>query len=126
MNRGRGFTPVAASAWKKLYLKRFAGGGEATSGTRFVAYGGSMVIDPWGTVIARARETSGVTLGVPTSMSFGGAGQMQKTGGGRHARKPLMISSSACCSVSPSVISLISCSPAIFPIAASWSSDAST
>ena len=29
---------------------------------RFVAYGGSMVIDPWGTVIARARETPGVTL----------------------------------------------------------------
>ena len=62
MNRGRGFTPVAASAWRKLYPERFAGGGEATSGTRFVAYGGSMVIDPWGTVIARARETPGVTL----------------------------------------------------------------
>lgn len=29
---------------------------------RFVAYGGSMVIDPWGTVTARARETPGVTL----------------------------------------------------------------
>ena len=29
---------------------------------RFVAYGSSMVIDPWGTVIARARETPGVTL----------------------------------------------------------------
>lgn len=29
---------------------------------RFVAYGGSMVVDPWGTVIARARETPGVTL----------------------------------------------------------------
>ena len=41
---------------------RRAGGGEATSGTRFVAYGGSMVIDPRGTVIARARETPGVTL----------------------------------------------------------------
>ena len=29
---------------------------------RFVAYGGSMVVDPWGTVIARAREMPGVTL----------------------------------------------------------------
>ena len=29
---------------------------------RFIAYGGSMVIDPWETVIARARETPGVTL----------------------------------------------------------------
>ena len=55
MNRGRGFTPVAASAWKKLYPERFAGGG--------------MVGDPWGTVIARAWETPGVPLGVPTSVA---------------------------------------------------------
>ena len=36
-----------------------------------------------------------------------------------YLRNPLTISSSASFSVSPSVISLISCSPAIFPIAAS-------
>ena len=44
----------------------------------------------------------------------------------RQRRNPLMICSSASCSVSPSVISFVSCSPAIFPIAASWISDAST
>lgn len=36
-----------------------------------------------------------------------------------HFKNPLTISSSACFSVSPKVISLISCSPAILPIAAS-------
>ena len=35
-------------------------------------------------------------------------------------KNPLTISSSASFSVRPNVISLISCSPAIFPIAASW------
>lgn len=29
---------------------------------RFVAYGSSMVIDPWGTVLTRARETEGVSF----------------------------------------------------------------
>lgn len=29
---------------------------------RFVAYGSSMVIDPWGTVLTRARETEGVAF----------------------------------------------------------------
>ena len=42
-----------------------------------------------------------------------------------HLRNPLTISSSASFSVSPSVISLTSCSPAIFPIAASCISEAS-
>ena len=42
-----------------------------------------------------------------------------------YRKKPLTISSSASFSVNPSVISLMSCSPAIFPIAASWIKDAS-
>lgn len=29
---------------------------------RFVAYGSSMVVDPWGTVLARARETEGLAF----------------------------------------------------------------
>ena len=36
-----------------------------------------------------------------------------------YLRKPLIISSSACFSVRPKVISFISCSPAILPMAAS-------
>lgn len=40
-------------------------------------------------------------------------------------RKPLIICSSACCSVSPRVISFTICSPAILPIAASWINAAS-
>ena len=35
-------------------------------------------------------------------------------------KNPFTICSSASCSVSPSVISFINCSPAILPIAASW------
>ena len=40
-------------------------------------------------------------------------------------RKPSTIFSSASCAVNPSVCSFINCSPAIFPIAASWIKDAS-
>ena len=40
-------------------------------------------------------------------------------------RKPLTICASASASVRPSVISLVICSPAIFPMAASWISSAS-
>ncbi len=42
-----------------------------------------------------------------------------------YLRKPAIMRSSACCSVRPSVRSFKSCSPAIFPIAASWISWAS-
>ena len=43
----------------------------------------------------------------------------------RYFRKPLTICASASASVSPSVISFVICSPAIFPMAASWISSAS-
>ena len=43
-----------------------------------------------------------------------------------HFKNPLMICSSASCSVRPRVISLVSCSPAILPMAASCTRAAST
>ena len=46
-------------------------------------------------------------------------------GAARYLRNPFTICASASASVSPRVMSLTSCSPAILPMAASWISSAS-
>ena len=37
--------------------------GQIGKKARFAAYGNSMVVDPWGTVISRAKDQPGITYG---------------------------------------------------------------
>lgn len=61
--------PTGKDHWEPILRTRaiengcyIVAAGQIGKKTRFVAFGNSMVVDPWGTVIARAKEEPGVTI----------------------------------------------------------------
>ena len=50
--------PTGKDHWEPILRTRAIENGQKT---RFVAYGNSLVVDPWGTVIARAKDQVGIT-----------------------------------------------------------------
>lgn len=61
--------PTGKDHWEPLLRTRaiengcyIVAAGQIGKKTNFIAFGSSMVVDPWGTVIARAKEETGVTI----------------------------------------------------------------
>lgn len=62
--------PTGKDHWEPILRTRaiengcyIVAAGQIGKKTKFVAYGNSMIVDPWGTVICRSKDEPGVTIG---------------------------------------------------------------